>query len=421
MTININSMNPVPLWPSKDNWQCKQPTFHDAMAWAVVVKGKLPAMALTAKGDMPSASANSATARVSGFEEGTTEEMFNGNYTGQSGNAAGMNTVTLTGGRPHIGNNVIRFVPYDGVHYKVYLEYTVQNSATVTYMVYDNDDKTTYLFSREFLMSGEGEFCINVGSGLSFDYKTFSLTNVSIDYRSSIQASILVKKFNDNSTAATTTQTLKIDSCVPYYSPDRKGHAWLGGQTIDGTFADGVYYMEVTIDNITYYSEPFMWLSRLTSYTFVTYRRSRPVMTTENYISFVDREGNTRDLSMLLPNIPQKPQFKFEEEVVEIDGRKYAEKQVSYYEDRISFNCYDAYRNAIRLLWHCDIRYVGGNRVDYMEQPEMDWNNDNHLCDISLAFQRDTVVQTNGTASAYIDSSDAEHQSYDSSFDESFD
>lgn len=213
---------------------------------------------------------------------------------------------------------------------------------------------------------------------------------------------------------------MELDGCLPYYDANRIAQGWLGGYDITGTYTDGVYYLDVTVDSVHYYSEPFMWLTNVSAYTLVTYRRSQPILTTDNYMVFSWRDGTDRSLYMYMPNVLQKSQFKFEEDVVEIDGRKYAEKQVSYNEDRIAFHCYEAYRDAIRLLWHCDIRYVGGRRIDYMEQPDMDWNSDNHLCDVVLLFQRDTIVQTNGVASAYIDSSDSSHTSYDASFDASF-
>ena len=194
---------------------------------------------------------------------------------------------------------------------------------------------------------------------------------------------------------------------------------FLGGTNFTGTFADGVYYIQFTLDGTTYYSEPFMWLTNLNQYLHVTYRRSTPVVTTDNCIVF-EFNGTARSLEAWLPGLLMMPPFTFNDEVDEIDGRKFVRKQVSYKDEKCEFMCTAYFAEAIRLLWHCDIRTAGTMRVEYMVRPEIGWNNDNHLCTATLEFQGDTVMQTNSTASAYGDSSDSSHQSYDSSFDASF-
>lgn len=408
MTINNNPMNPIPLWSSKDYWQCRQRTFHDAMAWPVLPTKKLPMIAVTVKGDMPSAAANTCHAIVSQCSYG----LYNRDYLGNSSNYSGTSNITLTGlarpGESPVPNPMPALV----------FTYTSNNKYTLKLNGYDvkrtADDATEFL--RTELTNG-GSFYITTSS----NKYTFILSNVDINYHGSKGITIAVRKFDDDTAVYSTNATLELDGCLPYYDANRIAQGWLGGYDITGTYTDGVYYLDVTVDSVHhYYSEPFMWLTNVSAYTLVTYRRSQPILTTDNYMVFSWRDGTDRSLYMYMPNVLQKSQFKFEEDVVEIDGRKYAEKQVSYNEDRIAFHCYEAYRDAIRLLWHCDIRYVGGRRIDYMEQPDMDWNSDNHLCDVVLLFQRDTIVQTNGVASAYIDSSDSSHQSYDASFDDSF-
>lgn len=408
MTINNNPMNPIPLWSSKDYWQCRQRTFHDAMAWPVLPTKKLPMIAVTVKGDMPSAAANTCNAIVSQCSNG----LYNRNYRGNSSNYSGTSNITLTGfankGESPVPNPMPALV----------FTYTSNNKYTLKLGGYNvkrtADDATEFL--RTELTNG-GSFYITISS----TKYTFVLSDVDINYHGNKGITIAVRKFNDDSSVYSTNATLALDGCLPYYDANRIAQGWLGGYDITGTYTDGVYYIDVTVDNVVhYYSEPFMWLTNVSAYTLVTYRRSQPILTTDNYMVFSWRNGTDRSLYMYMPNVLQKSQFKFEEDVVEIDGRKYAEKQVSYNEDRIAFHCYEAYRDAIRLLWHCDIRYVGGRRIDYMEQPDMDWNSDNHLCDVVLLFQRDTIVQTNGVASAYIDSSDSSHTSYDASFDASF-
>ena len=420
MTINNNPMNPVPLWTRKNYWQCNQPTFHDAMAWPVLPKGTLPKMALTVKGTLPSSTSRTVTLSSSGGTN-PTPARFIRSYAG-SVPANPSSTITLAGQAKVDPGQNSDTPPYpniiitkDGANYtmKFYVAASLPDPAEE----YPISRFGGGAITKELLESGNGIYTFNYNS---YECR-FTLSAFSMDYTANVSASIVVKKFIDNSTVATTSQTAALVGCGVMYSSDRMAQMWIGGQALTGTFTTEAHYMEVTVDGTTYYSEPFMWLDSLASYTLVTYRRSVPVTTTENHIVFKDNNGDARSLTMYLPNIEQRPPYQFDVEVTEIDGRKYAEKQVSYRKDRIAFHCYEAFMEAVRLLWHCDIRYVGTKRIDYMEPPEVDWNSDNHLCDVVLEMESDTVVQTNGNASAYIDSSDTSHTAYDGSFDQSFD
>lgn len=422
MTINENRMNPIPLWDSKSKWQCNQKTFHDAMAWPVVEKGVLPKMALTLKGTMPNAESNGIIQVAE-----CSWALFNRYYTGGSSNAEGTSTLTLTGivnaGETNPPNYMpqVLIVPQSLGEYKVTLRRRIFNQVTqqitnIDYAVTKNSNGDD-VFTYDEIVGGD-ETCKIVNGATTY---TFKLKNADINYHGTTTASVAIKRFNDNTTVHTMMEGLSVDGCIPYYSSERCGHAWLGGDTITGTFPDGVYYLEVTVDDVHYYSEPFLWLTNVSNFTLVTYRRSDAVVTRNNCIVFTDRSGEARTLSMYIQNVEQKPPYQFDAEVTDIDGRKFAEKQVSYYNKRLAFHCYEAFLEAIRLLWHCDIRYMGSRRIDYMEPPEMDWNTDNHLCDVVLTMSNyDDVIQTNGTASSYYDSSDSSHQSYDASFDASF-
>ena len=406
MTINENRMNPVPLWDSKHKWQCNQKTFHDAMAWPVVQNGVIPKIALTVNGDMPSSEPDTAKAQISH----STYSLFARNYVGTSSDPSGTSYVVLTGLRnPRESSSVA--MPRMFFTYISNGKFSVTvNSAPLTRV---RDGATSF---TRMELAEETSYSFTISGTLY----TLTMAGVDINYHGNKSASINLLKFDGDGSVYSTTQTLQVDDCYPYYSADRKGQCWLGGQSVTGK-DDGVYYLDVTVDNVHYYSEPFLWLTNVSNFTHVTFRRSDPVATMNNCIVFKDRTGAARSLSMYIQNIEQKPPYQFDTEVTDIDGRKFAEKQVSYYNKRLAFHCYEAFLEAIRLLWHCDIRYMGNRRIDYMEPPEVDWNTDNHLCDVVLAMSNyDDVLQTNGTASSYFDSNDSSHQSYDNSFDNSF-
>jgi len=402
MTINENPMNPIPLWDSENKWQCNQKTFHDAMAWPVVQNGVLPAMALTLQGTPTSSTAN-VSLTVSN------NSAINGTY----------RTIDITAAFTE--NDDANFTSRDIV---IKFSHAGNNAYTIS-VAKDTGSSMIYLGDITDL-SGHKEVsrsAIRAGGNFLYNSNPVTLSPLDLNYKYNAgDKTILVKRFSDNVQVASTTASFVIRGCVPYKSSAREGRMWIDAGAITSVVPDGVYYMEFTFDDVTYYSEPFVWLTQLSNFTHVTFRRSGDIVTKTNVIIFDDGEGNSKQLSMYLRNIDQRPPYQFNPEVTDIDGRKFAEKQVSYYNRRIAFNCYEAFLEAIRLLWHCDIRYMGNRRIDYMEPPEMDWNTDNHLCDVVLEMSNyDDVIQTNGTASSYFNSSDSGHQSYDASFDASFD
>lgn len=403
MTINENQMNPIPLWDNKNKWQCNSKTFHDAMAWPVVQNGVLPAMALTLAGTPASSTSNvslvvsnnsiiSGTYATSDLTAAFTEND-DANFTSRSSSYE----IKFT----HAGNNAYT------------IDVSLNSGGTMTLLGDITDLSGHKEVSRAAIRAG-GNFLYN-GNPV-----TLSPLDLNFKYEAG-DKTLLVKRFSDNVQVADKTASFVIRGCVPYKSSERVGRMWIDAGSITGVVPDGVYYIEFTFDDVTYYSEPFVWMTSLFNYTHVTFRRSGDIVTKTNVIIFDDGEGNSKQLAMYLRNIDQRPPYQFNPEVTDIDGRKFAEKQVSYYNRRIAFNCYETFLEAIRLLWHCDIRNMGNRRIDYMEPPEMDWGTDNHLCDVVLEMSNyDDVLQTNGTASSYFDSSDSDHQAYDASFDASF-
>jgi hypothetical protein len=396
------------------------------MAWPVVPNGVLPLMALTVKGDLPSpvAGASKATVYNCGYA------IFNRIYEGSANNVQGTATLTLTGllnpdevlvidempqliYTPSASSNTVGYYSVTLVEKHIVGTQIVSTSYDVMRV---SDNGTSFFYDE--LVSDSQTYYIHV-NGTKY---TFKMKNVEINYRGTSSILTSVKKLSDDTTIYAVSLPVRIYGCLPYYSADRCGYMWIGGSSITGAHKDGVYYLEVTFDNTTYYSEPFLWYTDMSNFTMIKYRRSSVIVTKKNFIDFKNYLNNTyHEFSIYIRNVAQRPPYQFNTEVTDIDGRKFAEKQVSFYNKHIAFNCYEAFLETIRLLWHCDVRYIGSRRIDYMEQPEVDWNTDNHLCDVVLEMSNyDDVIQTNGTASSYFDSSDSSHQSYDASFDASF-
>ena len=406
MTINNNLMNPVPLWTSKNDWYCKKATNHGNCVPPVFPTGMMPKMALTVVGSISSLTTVQIT-QNSGMPN-----IYLRYYEGRvPGNLS--SGITLTGlanaGESPVPNPMptITLTKMDG-------GFSVKVGGN-NVSLYDNETEVSIIPKRVLEDGGNHIYCITY----SGTRRTFKMSSFDFVVHTQRNISASVKKVSDDSTVATQSFAGEIEGAGEYANNNMSGSMFLGGTNFTGTFADGVYYIQFTVDGTTYYSEPFMWLTNLNQYLHVVYRRSTPVVTTDNCIVF-EYNGTARSLEAWLPGLLLMPPFTFNDEVDEIDGRKFVRKQVSYKDEKCEFMCTAYFAEAIRLLWHCDIRTAGAMRVEYMVRPEIDWNTDNHLCSATLEFQGDTVMQTNGTASAYGDSSDSSHQSYDSSFDASF-
>ena len=406
MTINNNLMNPVPLWTSKNDWYCKKATNHGNCVPPVFPTGMMPKMALTVVGSISSLTTVQIT-QNSGMPN-IYLRYYEGNMPGNLSSG-----ITLTGlanvGEYPVPNPMptITLTKMDG-------GFSVKVGGN-NVSLYDNETEVSIIPKRVLEDGGNHIYCITY----SGTRRTFKMSSFDFVVHTQRNISASVKKVSDDSTVATQSFAGEIEGAGEYANNNMSGSMFLGGTNFTGTFADGVYYIQFTVDGTTYYSEPFMWLTNLNQYLHVVYRRSTPVVTTDNCIVF-EYNGTARSLEAWLPGLLLMPPFTFNDEVDEIDGRKFVRKQVSYKDEKCEFMCTAYFAEAIRLLWHCDIRTAGAMRVEYMVRPEIDWNTDNHLCSATLEFQGDTVMQTNGTASAYGDSSDSSHQSYDASFDASF-
>ena len=392
MTINNNLMNPVPLWTSKNDWYCKKATNHGNCVRPVVPKGTLPAMQLTIGGRLPT----------------ETKEMIM-SYNNRSVIREVVVPVTGNVIASFDANTTVKISPHSAKYADIYD--VVLQTPLLEYTMHKVGDDLAYV-TKETLANYEELTDVETGT-VSLQIRIDMTVHAKMEYQ--------LYKLDGTFTGA---GVMELEDIIEIPSilrtSDRYAAIYVPERGVEGVFDDGVYYLKVIgADIADMYSEPFMWLSDLSQHLFVTYRRSEPIITTDNYITF-NVGGVARSMHMYIPGRLLMPPFVFNDEVDEIDGRKYSRKQVSYKDEKCEFMCTAYFAEAIRLLWHCDIRYAGNMRVEYMVRPEIDWNTDNHLCNVTLEFQGDTVMQTNGTASAYGDSSDSDHQAYDASFDASF-
>lgn len=398
--INENLMNPVPLHTSKNKWYCKKKTNHGAYVIPLAPLNRILPMVLTVDNTISLTKSIQANIDITGVVVGTAT---------LTGDIAGIYPLEFTN-----TSNTYKLSVYkiSGKElYNVKLRYN-----NITYQLAYENNRNSFEFTRERLLSPMSCYLfLEIGNNVGTISTDGGLFNKEVD-----MAPELCSVGADSGTA--------ISSVTGYIErvPDSAAtnKRWMSivvpQKIITGiNFTVGIYYLKITFDGTVYYSEPFEWYRNDDARNIigVAYRRTNPIVTSKNYIPF-QYGGQNLSMEMYLPTYEMKPPYKFDSEVDELDGWKYVNKQVSYHQERCEFLCTQYFAEAIRLLWHSNERTVAGVDVDYMESPEIDWSDDNHVCYVTLLFQCDTIVQTNGEATDQVSSSDG--TSFNGSFNPSF-
>lgn len=412
--INKNLMNPVPIHSSMNLWYSNRPTNRGVDKYPVCPTGRIMPTSLTFSDD----------SSVSVSDRLITFTVTQGGAT---------QTYSLTGNIMHpeqgyVNNNLGASLTITEVANGYTLTFNVGNTdyyiLNTTLVSVRNPDSYRVFTEAQLNTTGVTYAAYNTSGTYQADVRwAQTLLSQSFVTSSSSAVQLYLVGCNAQSTAGTVVNGVTVHvGAVPlkYQDTSRFGWFWIEGYSLSGQ-SEGDYFIRANIFGADYYSEPFHWGTNSNDWLTVTYRRTVPVVCKGNYITF--SAGNSaKYLEMYIPATMMKPPYTFDSEVEELDGFKFVQKQVSYHEHKAVFLCTQYFAEAIRLLWHCNIRTISQNGetvdVDYMEPPEVDWGNDCHLCEVTLQFQSDTIVQTNGETAEQ--SSIGSGTSFDGSFDESF-
>ena len=411
MKINTNLHNPIPLHTSKNLWYCKARHAESAVDYFPVLPlNTIPCFQLTSS-DFPATLARSTNAVITmlrGSGSSTRQVTFRGTLNGTL-NDTGL--CILNGGlvsdesqlgmvfdiviEPHEILQDSYYISVNGYYVKQLtdgvLEKYVFNKATIetgfsdaTYKLYNSDIEIGQLNSL---------------SAISLSYTGFNTQSYTIN----------ICSYCDDTIAYTLIGSAKFTIVPPQFmSENIKSYTAIGGDSvINAQTTVGTYYVELIMDAQTWYSEPFTWVDNMYDYIQVRYRRTSPIITADNYIAFVDQQGNDIYAVMYLPTTLLAPPYQFEPTIKENDGYKFIQKLVSYRSEKMEFFCTGYFAEAIRILWHCNVRTISQQPeqqriVDYMEAPEINWDSDTHYCSVVITFNTDTIVQTNGNVDAGI-------------------
>lgn len=396
--INKNLCNPIPIHWSKNDWYSNKKTYHGVCRHPIAPVGRILPMQLTFGSDDFSDNFR-ANVRCFGFIgessfwEGhidykiETEDKFtirNQDY-----------TLMFAKGDTDNAYNISCTVRHGGYRFE--------------FEVYDwNADYQP----REYNVAGT-----RVGAGgarMPFSGRVV-IANILFDRMPTQQQGLSVHDYATDAVVWSGDADITLDKLR---DSARRSDRYYGGyiREVDtGIRTEGLYYISMTFQGHTYYSEPFLW-KRVENCVRIEYKRNTPIVTAENGLVF----GGM--MQMYLDGEIMSPEYKYNTEVEELDGCKFVRKRVSYKQFKFSTLCTDYMVEAIRLLWHCDyikmVQHGEEYMVDYMEAPEPSWHADNHIAEVSLKFETDTIMQTNGESSENMR---PKGQVFDGSFDRSFD
>lgn len=157
---------------------------------------------------------------------------------------------------------------------------------------------------------------------------------------------------------------------------------------------DHVYYLRVSDGVDTWYSEPFKYTD-VSDMTLIKYGNSSNLPFSNGMLHFED--GFT--FEVYLPTLPAKPDYKFEEDLIEREGYTMVLKQHSYKEYKMAFEAHEFMCDLLRIARMCDnvmISYktktFDVDKFDYT----VDWLFDGNFASVECTFRADTVIKSSG-------------------------
>lgn len=394
--IQKNLYNPIPFHSSKDQWYNRRRTFKGGVSQVIVPTGHiLPFQITLSKNTNYILPQFEVTMQESGTAIQYVRQMpFDGDKMLMKKNEQ-LDETDYFELWCENGKFRLVYVEYTGpVSPKMRNEYFyIENGSAITWEKTLLDfDKVKGLSYSEYTMYkfGNNTYSIKrVSFATSFDCVTCKLMTM-----------------NDTAVTAETYDIPLAFSLVPsaYRNDTRYMYAVTNNTTIAGV-SDGCYYIKITIPktddpNEYIYSEPFEMRSDFSSLIHAYYKTDNAIVKSSAYLPF--RGVLCGDIAMeaYIDSYIMMPSCSFEEEVQDLNGYHFIQSRVSAIAHKFSFLATAYFAEAIILMWHCSLlRFHDGvdeYLVDYMKQPELSWNDDNHLAQVDVEFLTDTITQSEG-------------------------
>lgn len=387
MSIVKNIFNPVPLHESTSEWYDNRKTFKGECSHIYLPKGELPTLQIT--GDT-SWRPQYNTIDVSGISVASAYSKYNGQYTAAYDySRSTAEIVFVKSGYINISFVVNRLE--NGLYSAHFADSTTGERRDMAYVTLAG---ALFEFNGDLLtrMVGFSLFSSRATaiSAISFTGSVWSASMSQYFKLCDMQGSVMYAD----------TMNVQVDAVPQHVFTEQRAYTVMIGGSV-GFDTAGRYYMTFEApDGKTYYTEPFDWVSdnRISQMVKIEYRRSLPLLTSKDYIPFT-RQGRAISFVMYVDSCVMMPPSYFTEDMEENDGVKSVRKRVSYRNHKFSDHKATEYMaEAYRLLWHCNEVSINDTEVDYIDAPEPDWGNDNHFCSVTIEYQTDTIVESNGEA-----------------------
>lgn len=169
------------------------------------------------------------------------------------------------------------------------------------------------------------------------------------------------------------------------------------GGTLGTPLTEGRYYLKITIEGVTYYSEVFTVVgSDMSNYLKLEWWDTDTMLFDGGAIWYnSDNFKNT----LYLPTTVGKPTYQFEEEGEERNGYFFAEKQISKKQYAFQFLAPEYLCDALRFLrMHENIQVTENGIVYQINQIEtnVEWQEQGNLASVTATFQCATVAKVIG-------------------------
>lgn len=403
MIINENLHNPIPLHSDKSKWYKNLCTAEGAVHYYPILPlGKLPLFQVTSA-NYPDGINKSTNVRIRIIDNSGPQPRLI-TYTGN-----------ITGSLIETGDCLLNGMLYDsqGINQINFVLKIIKNILGLYTITTNYGDICNVVDGRYVIATFSRQ---QIESGISSAYSLYSNEDnrgflaelgqiEDLTYPDSVttQYTEIIRNLSNDAIIDTLSGSVTFFIVDRKYRTDNiKSYAVIDSNNISSVSV-GSYYIELNIDSVTYYSEPFTWVDNIDNYLKLTYRCTRPIVTNDNFIAFHNSSNDDIPQELYIPVTVFAYPYHFEPTLNEIDGYRFTQKLVSYRRERTEFFCSSYFVEAIRVLWHCNKRFITAKpkpkkAIDFMDSPEISWDNDNHYCSVILTFSVDTIIQTNGYA-----------------------
>lgn len=154
----------------------------------------------------------------------------------------------------------------------------------------------------------------------------------------------------------------------------------------------GVYYAIISDGVNTWYSDVFKVVHDLSSYLKIEYYDSENIEFTGGHIDYTNDFKNF----IYLESIISRPEYSYKEEVKDIDGYLFHEKQISEKIFNFGFFANESTCDALRVVRLHDFIKITDNFNSYNVDNfdfDVSWTDQSNLAEVLISFTADTLVK----------------------------